>query len=166
LPGKETLQDSEPPDQRTILQVAALLHDVGRSKKEKAHHKATFKLMERLAPPLSWSKQKMHWAGIIARYHRGALPGAGQKTFEGLSPGQRQSVQRLAGILRLANAFDSQRDGHIQRLEVRNENGFIEIAAQGYSPRARSAESISAARHLLEIVYRQPLMVKTLKATK
>jgi len=166
LPAKQTPQDSEPSDQRSILQVAALLHDVGRSKKEKAHHKATFNLIERLTPPLSWSKQKMHWVGIVARYHRGTLPGVGQKTLVRLTQGQRQRILKLAGILRLANALDSQRDGHIQRLEVRNENGFIEIAAQGYSPRERSAESIAAARHLLEIVYRQPLMVKTLKATR
>src|SRR6202790_563864 len=47
LPAKQTPADSEPADQRTILQVAALLHDVGRSKKQKGHHKATYKLIER-----------------------------------------------------------------------------------------------------------------------
>jgi CHAD domain-containing protein len=166
LPAKQTRADSEPADQRTILQVAALLHDVGRSKKQKGHHKATYKLIERLTPPLSWSKQKMHWVAIVARYHRGALPGAGQETLVGLTQGQRQSVQKLAGILRLANAFDAGRNGHIQRLKVHEQNGFLEIAAQGYSPRDRAAENVAAARHLLEIVYRQPLMVKTLRATR
>jgi exopolyphosphatase/guanosine-5'-triphosphate,3'-diphosphate pyrophosphatase len=164
LPAKQTPTNSGPADQRTILQVAALLHDVGRSKKQKGHHKSTYKLIERLTPPLSWSKQKMHWVAIVARYHRGALPGAGQETLVGLTQGQRQSVQKLAGILRLANAFDSQRDYRIQRLEVHLQNGFIEIAAQGYSPRERLAESVAAARHLLEIFYRRPLMVKTLRA--
>jgi CHAD domain-containing protein len=166
LPAKQTPADSEPADQRTILQVAALLHDVGRSKKQKGHHKATYKLIESLTPPLSWSKQKMHWVAIVARYHRGALPRVGQKTLEGLSPGQRQHVLRLAGILRLAHAFDSQGDGRIQNLKVHPQNGFIEISAQGYSPRNRLAESVAAARHLLEIVYRQPLMVKPLRASR
>ena len=72
----------------------------------------------------------------------------------------------MAGILRLANAFDSQRDGRIQRLEVHTQNGFLEIAAQGYSPRDRTAESVAAARHLLETVYRRPVMVKALSASK
>jgi CHAD domain-containing protein/HD superfamily phosphodiesterase len=150
-------------DQRSILQVAALLHDVGRSKNEKGHHKATYNLIQRLTPPLSWSEEKMRLVGIVARYHRGALPGAGQKTLVGLSASQRQSVLRLAGILRLANAFDCERDGRIQRLEVHEQNGFLLVAAQGYSARDRRAESVAAARHLLEVVYRRPVMVKSLR---
>jgi hypothetical protein len=81
----------------------------------------------------------------------------------GLTPGQRQTVVRLAGILRLANAFDVGRDARIERLEVHEQNGFLEIAAQGYSPRDRKAEGIAAARHLLETVYRRPVMVKPLR---
>jgi hypothetical protein len=108
---------------------------------------------------------KLRWVGIVARYHRGALPRAGQKTLEGLTQRQRQSIQKLAGILRLANAFDSQGDGRIQHLEVHKQNGFLAIAAQGYSPRDRTAERVAAARHLLETIYRQPLMVKALRAT-
>jgi len=164
LPVAQRPADSEPRDQRSILQVAAVLHDVGRSKNEKGHHKATYKLMRRLVPPLSWSEEKLRLAGIVARYHRGALPGVGQKTLVGLTPGQRQAVLRLAGILRLADAFDSDHNGHIQRLEVREQNGFLEIAAQGYSPRDRTAERIAAARHLLETVYHRPVMVKPQRA--
>ena len=166
LPVKPSSAGSEPRDQRAILQVAALLHEVGRSKKEQGHHRATYKLIERLTPPLGWSKQQMQWVGIVARYHRGALPKVGQKTLIGLAQGQRQSVQKLAGILRLAKAFDAGRNGQIQRLEVQEKNGFLEIAAQGYSPHDSSAEGIAAARHLLETVYRKPVMVKTLRAAK
>jgi CHAD domain-containing protein len=157
------LQRPANPEQRSILQVAALLHDVGRSKNEKGHHKATYNLIRRLTPPLSWSEEKMRMAAIVARYHRGALPGAGQKTFTGLAPGHRQAAVQLAGILRLASAFDSERNGQIQRLEVRQQNGFFVIAAQGYSARDRTAESVAAARHLIEVVYRRPVMVKPLK---
>jgi CHAD domain-containing protein len=166
LPAGRPPIDSEPIDQRAILQAAALLHDVGLSRKQKNHHKATYNLVRRLTPPLSWTEEKLRWAGIVARYHRGVLPRAGQTTLMGLSESQRQSILKLAGILRLANAFDSERDGRIQRVEVREQNGFLEIAAQGYSARDRMAESIAAARHLLETVYRRPVMVKPLGAVK
>jgi putative nucleotidyltransferase with HDIG domain len=153
-------------DQRSILQVAALLHDIGRSRKEKAHHKAGYDLIRKLTPPLSWSEEKMRWVSIVSRYHSGALPRVGQKTLAGLTPGQRQEVLRLAGILRLANAFDSERNGRIQRVEVHDHNGFLMIAAQGYSTRDRMAEKVAAARHLLETVSRRPVMVKPLRVAK
>jgi hypothetical protein len=72
----------------------------------------------------------------------------------------------LAGILRLANAFDAEQDGRIQKLELAQKNGMLIVAAQGYSSRDRSAETIAAARHLLETTYRRPILVKPLPAPK
>jgi exopolyphosphatase/guanosine-5'-triphosphate,3'-diphosphate pyrophosphatase len=153
-------------DLRGILQVAALLHDVGRSKHEKGHHKASYRLIRRMASPLGWSRESLRIAGIVARYHRGSLPRPGQKALRGLSPGQRQSVLQLAGMLRLADAFDIPRDGRIQRLDVRHEDGFFVIGARGYSARDRRAEAIAGARHLLEIVYRRPVIVQPLRPSR
>jgi CHAD domain-containing protein len=157
---------SSPAQERAILRVAALLQDVGRSDHEKDHHKATYRMIRRLAPPLGWRAQDLLTAGIVARYHQGPLPRAGQKALRGLSPGQRQEISRLAAILRLASAFDASRDARIQRLQVMNGDegdNILRIAAQGYSPRDDQAEGIAAARHLLETVYRRPVMVKAMK---
>ena len=158
-----------PAQERIILRVAALLHDVGRSDKEKGRHKTTFRMIRRLSPPLGWSAQDLHTAGAIARYHRGALPRAGQKALRGLSLKQRQDIARLAAILRLASAFDASRDGRIKRLRVKSGeagNKILLIEAQGYSARDNRAEAIAAARHLLEMVYRRPVMVKSMKLAK
>jgi CHAD domain-containing protein len=152
--------------ERAILQAAALLHDVGRSDKERGRHKATYRLIRRLSPPLGWRAENLLTAGAIARYHRGALPRAGQKPLRGLTLKQRQDVARLAAILRLANAFDAARDGRIKRLRVKEGdagNKILLIEAQGYSARDTQSEGIAAARHLLETVYRRPVMVKPLK---
>ena len=100
------------------MQAAALLHDVGRFKDEKGHHKASYQMIRRLPPPLGWRAQDLLTAGIVARYHRGALPRAGQRPLRGLPLGQRQDITRLAAILRLANAFDASRDHRVQRLQV------------------------------------------------
>jgi CHAD domain-containing protein/HD superfamily phosphodiesterase len=152
--------------ERAILQAAALLHDVGMSDKEKGHHKATYRMIRRLSPPLGWRAQDLLTAAVVARYHRGALPRAGQKALRGLSLKQKHDISRLAAILRLANAFDASREGRIHHLQVRNgDEGskILLIAAQGYSPRDNQAEGIAAARHLLETVYRCLVMVKPMK---
>ncbi len=44
---------------RAILQVAALLHDVGRSKQEKGHHKTSYRMIRSLTPPLGWGEQDL-----------------------------------------------------------------------------------------------------------
>jgi CHAD domain-containing protein len=153
-------RDTRSEAERETLQLAALLHEVGRSKTDRGHHKATFRLVERLQPPLGCSAEKLRMAGVVARYHRGALPRAGQKTLAGLSQDQRRIADKLAGILRLADAFDVDRSGNTRRLDVHQRNGFLVIAAEGYSARARIAEDIAAARHLLETVEHRPVMVK------
>ncbi len=153
-------------NQRPVLQLAALLHDVGRSRHEKGHHKTTYKLVHGLTPPLGWRAQDVSLAGTVARYHRGALPRVGQKPLRGSSLPQRQEISRLAGILRLANALDCQQDGRIRKVELAQTNGVLIVAAEGYSARERSAETIAAARHLLEISYRRPILVKPLPVGK
>jgi CHAD domain-containing protein len=150
--------------QRAVLQVAALLHDVGKSTEEKGHHKATYRLLRRLTAPLGWKSQDISMAGIVARYHRGALPRAGQKPLRGLPLSERQEIARLAGILRLANALDAERDGRIHRLEVVHKKDMMLVAAEGYSPRDSQAETIAAARHLLETAFHRPILVKPLAA--
>ncbi len=154
------------PDLRAVLQIAALLHGVGHATKEKKPEKATYRLVEKLKPPLGCNAANLKLAGVVARYYRGALPRAGQKALFGLTPAQRRSVLHLSGILRLAGAFDSDHSGQIRRLEIGQKNGSIVIAAEGYSARDRIAEEIAGARHLVELVYRRPVMVKPLRVPK
>ncbi len=147
---------------RRILRAAALLHDVGRSRGGKAHPKVTYRLICRLGPPLGWRRSDLELAAAIARYHCGALPQARQKPFRILAEGDRREGLFLAGILRLANAFDAEGSGRIGQLRMSDEPGHLVVAAEGYSSRDKQAEGIAAARHLLEIVMRRPIMVKGL----
>ena len=43
---------------------------------------------------------------------------------------------------------------------VRAQDGFLVVDAQGYSARSAMTEKIAAARHLLELVYRRPVLVR------
>jgi exopolyphosphatase/guanosine-5'-triphosphate,3'-diphosphate pyrophosphatase len=162
LPGKNPGTDASRQDERAILRHAALMHDVGRSKGDKRHHKRSFRLIAGMAPPLGWTERDLRLVASIARYHRGALPHAGQISLAGLTTPERKTVLRLAGILRLADALDGERDARITNVEVREQDGFLLVTAKGYSPRDPMAEQVAAARHLLELVYRRPVMVKAM----
>jgi CHAD domain-containing protein len=154
---------------RSSLLAAALLHDVGKCKGEKGHHKTSFDLIRAHGNPLGWKAADLQRAAIVARFHRGALPSRRHQSLRDLLPNEQKASIQLAAILRLANALDASHDGHIRRVQI--ESGPIRtkgkdaviIAAEGYSPLGSSAQTIAAERHLLETVLRRPVVVKPMK---
>lgn len=145
---------------RSILQAAALMHDVGRAKRPKKHHKVSARWIRRLTPPYGWTAQDLQLAGLVARYHRGSLPTAKQQSFAKLSASRQQLLVFLAGILRLAEALDWRHRGRVRGLEVEQTGDFLTIWAQGNLQDGRLPEKIAGARHLLEVACDRPIIVR------
>jgi CHAD domain-containing protein/HD superfamily phosphodiesterase len=170
---------------RSSLLAAALLHDVGKAKGQKGHHKASFNLIRSHGNPLGWNAADLQRAAIIARFHRGALPTRKHKSLQDLLPIEQKAAIQLSAVLRLANSFDAAHDGHIRRIHIIRDgldtgqrarrvshNGFLRpgsahqpliIGAEGYSSTSASARTIAAERHLLETVLRRPVLIKAMK---
>jgi CHAD domain-containing protein len=158
-------------DSRTVLQAAALMHDVGKAKGQEKHQKRSYRMIRRLERPLGWSAREMEMAAVVARYHRGALPRPRGKSLQVLELPDRPIAMELAGVLRLANALDawhgrkSDGGGDSPRLEVSLQDRVVVVRAEGYSALEGSAEDVAAARHLLETVLRRPVLVRGLRAS-
>lgn len=170
---------------RASLYAAALLHDVGKSRGNKGHHKESLDLIKKHGAPLGWSTEEMQRAAVVARFHCGALPTRGHKTLRDLLPDEQRTTIQLAAILRLANALDTAHDGHIRRVQIqgangtvlkRRANGFLHkhalgrnegvvIAAEGYVSNSPTAQTIAAERYLLETVLRRPVIVRSMRST-
>jgi hypothetical protein len=148
------------PDARRILEAAALLHDIGLSKTRKKYNVVSYRMIRKLNAPMGLSKDTLRHIGLIARFHRGPLPRLEQKAFSGISEEQKKAIILLCGILRLANAFDSLRQKRIQSLELKRMNGFLHITVPGYSKSDASAETLAAARHLLEVASGLPILIE------
>jgi exopolyphosphatase/guanosine-5'-triphosphate,3'-diphosphate pyrophosphatase len=145
---------------RQLLQAAAVVHEVGRSDRKKHHHKTTQQMVKKLDRPFPWTRQDLAIIASIARYHRGALPGHHQTGLRGLSPLAQSLAQRLAGILRLADALDSDRRGAIRSIKVSKPKEFVVIQAKGLNNYSDLAERIARARHLLELSCGYPILVR------
>jgi len=107
---------------------------------------------------VGWTRQEVMIIASVARYHRGALPQAAR--LRDIPITQRKIITLLAGILRLANALDDERDGQIQRIKVSQQANYIVIQAQGLHQDSMLAERIAAARHLLEVNCGLPVLVQ------
>jgi CHAD domain-containing protein len=170
------------PDWRAVLQAAALMHDVGKAKRadgrhadnrqknpQKNHQKSSYRMIRGLARPLGWSARELEMAAVVARYHRGALPGPRGKTMQVLALPDRPIAMELAAVLRLANALDNPqgRTGNesASRLEVSVHDHFVLLRVAGYSALDGSAEGVAGARHLLETVLRRPMVVRALRVS-
>jgi CHAD domain-containing protein/HD superfamily phosphodiesterase len=160
----------DPVSARSSLQAAALLHDVGKSKGAKGHHKTSFEMIRGHGNPLGWKVEEVQRAARIARFHSGILPTRGHAILRDLFPDEQKATIELAGILRLANAFDAGHDGHIRRIQVENVqirnkgNEALIVAAEGYSPLGALAQTIAAERYLLETILRRPVVIKPMKS--
>ncbi|MGB7331271.1 MAG: HD domain-containing protein, partial [Terriglobales bacterium] len=154
---------------RAVLQAAALMHDVGKAKGAANHQKFSYRMIRGLARPLGWSARELELAAVVARYHRGALPHPRGKTMQMLELADRPIAMELAGVLRLANALDTRHgrneNENSPKLEVSLQDRFVTVRVAGYSVLDRSAEGVAAARHLLEMVLRRPVVVRTLRSS-
>jgi exopolyphosphatase/guanosine-5'-triphosphate,3'-diphosphate pyrophosphatase len=153
-------------DARKILWAAALTHDVGRAKRDRAHHKVSYRWIQEMTPPLGWSVADLHLAGVVARFHRGALPQARHKALRGLATADRKLAVYLAGVLRLAVALDGRCDVPVDRLEVAAKDGCLEMSVAGYAPWTVTAQDVAAARHVLEVVLRRPILIKPMRVAR
>ena len=174
-------------DARACLYLAAVLHDVGKSRGNKGHHKESLALIKAHGTPLGWKAENMALAAIVARFHCGALPTRSHKALRDLLPDEQKITIQLAAILRLANALDAAHNGHIRRVRIENAhaqsdhrnrrtNGFLRkpaklapnealvIAAEGFVAGSPTAQAVAAERYLLETVLRRPVAVKAMKS--
>lgn len=151
---------------REVLRAAAILHDVGYARGNKNHHKATRRLIRKLDVPFSWKHKDLEMAALVAGYHRGALPRLNQRKLQTIPQPTRIATRRLAGVLRLANAFDLAHDGAISRIKVAKPGEYVVVYAAGLNPASRLAEKIAAARYLLELSCRVPIVVKPMPRSR
>jgi exopolyphosphatase/pppGpp-phosphohydrolase len=99
---------------RLLLQYGCLLHDIGWDEGQEKHHKRAFTMITKSDLPLS--KEHKLMVALIARFHRKAEP-AGQTEFMKLRPPERESVAKLAAIIRAVDVLDR---FHDQKVKIKS----------------------------------------------
>lgn len=104
-------------EHRVMLEVAAVLHDIGTFVNVTGHHKHTQYLL--LASPLvGLSREQMAIVGNVARYHRKSFPKPQHDAYRVLSGRDRVVVSKLAALLRLADAMDNEHATKVESFTV------------------------------------------------
>ncbi|MFO7937461.1 MAG: Ppx/GppA phosphatase family protein [Kiritimatiellia bacterium] len=95
-----------PPHYALLLRVACILHDCGRFISLSGHHKHSKYLIEH-SDLFGLNRKDIRIVAMVARYHRRAEPKPGHSDYNALSRNDKLIINKLAAILRVADALDS-----------------------------------------------------------
>jgi exopolyphosphatase/guanosine-5'-triphosphate,3'-diphosphate pyrophosphatase len=118
--------------ERTWLEYAALLHDVGVHISYERHHKHSYYLIKN-GDLRGFEPDEVETMALIARYHRQATPKRRHEGFGQFGRRRRQTIRTLAAILRLAESLDRSHSQSIAGLELhdRGEDALLQLRASG-----------------------------------
>ncbi|MBV8491817.1 MAG: HD domain-containing protein, partial [Candidatus Eremiobacteraeota bacterium] len=132
------------PADRELLHAASLLHDIGKFVNPSAHHKHSAYLI-RNSQLDGWSELEREILATIVRYHRKALPKATHPEWMTLGSHERESVELLAGILRVADGLDVRQQGVVSEVRVRWGPQAVAIEVEGGDGDGDLASELAAA---------------------
>lgn len=105
------------PREREWLEFGALLHDIGGHISYESHHKHSYYLIKH-GELRGFDPEEIEVIGLVARYHRQALPKKTHEGFGGLKRPLRRTVRILGALLRLAEGLDRSHAQVIRALSV------------------------------------------------
>lgn len=135
-----------------VLEIAALLHDIGHVVNVNGHHKHSYYLIQ-ASPLLGLTDEERRLVACIARYHRKSFPKLDHPEFAALPPESRAIVSKLAAILRLADACDCGHARAVRAVRTKVTGRSIELAIRGDGDLLLERWALGRKADLFEFVY-------------
>lgn len=126
---------------RGILELAALLHEIGMFVATRSNHKHTMYLI-RNSELFGVGAKDMELVALVARYHRRATPQPDHDGYSQLNREERVSVSKLAALLRLAIALDASRSQRISEIDCQLTGGGKRVVITAKSSADISMEQL------------------------
>jgi len=149
---------------RLILEVAALLHDVGHYVNVANHHKHTFYLIQSSAI-IGLPQLQLDLVANVARYHRKSPPKLQHKPYDDLAPKHRLTISKLAAILRLADALDHEHASTVESVEVDYKRPRFMFRLKGKGDMLLEKWALVNKRDLFESVFDSNVVVEDLASS-
>jgi exopolyphosphatase / guanosine-5'-triphosphate,3'-diphosphate pyrophosphatase len=141
---------------RSILEVAALLHDVGNAVSYQRHHKHSYYLIQNADLP-GLTDRERELVARVARFHRRSPPERGHDTMESLTGPEFQMVRKLATLLRLADSFDRSHHQPVRRLATAVRSRAVAVRLYSKAPVDLEIWDAEREAALFRRVFRRPI---------
>jgi exopolyphosphatase/guanosine-5'-triphosphate,3'-diphosphate pyrophosphatase len=140
------------PHDALLLQVAAILHEVGTYVSPRAHHKHSEYLILN-SEVFGLDRLDVTIVALVARYHRHSGPRLDHPSYAALSTEDRIRVCKLAALLRVADALERTHAQRVANLEIRRESGKLRIRLPGLADAAVERLAMDSKADLFEQVF-------------
>lgn len=113
-----------------LLQVSAILHEVGTYISPRAHHKHSEYIILN-SEIFGLDRLDIVVVALVSRYHRHSGPKTDHETYRALGTNDRIRVNKLAAILRVADALERTHAQRVRKLTIRREPGKLILRLPG-----------------------------------
>lgn len=145
---------------RLLLEVAALLHDIGVFVNARGHHKHALYLI-RNTEFIGLSLAETNLIALVARYHRKAPPQMSHPEYAGLTHADRLIVCKLAALLRVADALDRVHDQSLGRLRFELEPDALVCIPDKRVGTSAEQVALGEKGDLFELIYGRSCYVRS-----
>lgn len=140
------------PHDALLLQVAAILHEVGTYVSPRAHHKHSEYLILN-SEVFGLDRLDVTIVALVARYHRHSGPRLDHPSYAALRTDDRIRVCKLAALLRVADALERTHAQRVANLEIRREAGKLRIRLPGLADAAVERLAMASKADIFEQVF-------------
>ncbi|MDR1899642.1 MAG: HD domain-containing protein, partial [Treponema sp.] len=116
--------------ERMMLEIAAILHDIGMFIRGSAHQKHGQYIVAN-SEIFGLHREELDVISNVIRYHRGDPPSSSDIEYIALQREDRILVLKMASILRIADALDRSHSQRIKNIRVERKNEVLAIHTEG-----------------------------------
>jgi exopolyphosphatase/guanosine-5'-triphosphate,3'-diphosphate pyrophosphatase len=144
----------------SVLNAAALLHDIGLFIAGPKHHKHSYYLIKSSGMK-SFNKLDLELVANTARYHRKSHPSPKHLGFSQLAPANQDVVRKLSAVLRVADALDFRREQRVEAVSCAvSKNRTLTITAIAQANVSDEIDRALKKGKLIEEVFNLKLSLK------
>ena len=143
---------------RGLLEVAAILHQVGSFIGNKGSHKHSMYIIDN-SEFFGVGSEDKRIVALVARYHRRAMPSSRHIGYSSLSRDLRVAVSKMASILRLAIALDVSNSQKIKKLQCKMLPHEVRIVTEELSDLTLERLELRQKSALFENIFGKPVIL-------
>jgi len=146
-----------------LLQVAAIVHEVGAYIGPQMHHKHSYYLLTN-SEIFGVDQATNEIIAIVCRYHRQSPPKQSHEEYSRLSREDQVLVSKLSALIRVADALDSSLTQRVKKLTISQEKKNLILTVEG--PRRLELEKIALRNkgNLFEEIFGLKLKLRTVSS--